>query len=354
MGEDVDSPIEVLTFLLGEGDDDGRGTVERSVFRDYFQVACDKMGVKGLEEGELRRLMDRFQTPDERVSYLDFVKVLRSDIGSPKKFSAAPTSNSYAPLVSRVKETMAAKNMGPMMLKEHFLPGDIMGPHETSIPFSELETVFAVDLGIMLDPSDEKDIMENFGVGEGEAGRGNDQSYSRSHPTLTFPPSPAFADNVDIKSLMTSWGIWVKGTSAALGDTATHLKDWSTTIPRSRPDVPTLPISTAPAAKPFTRPHYTQYDTQPKNVYESAPAPVPAPAATSSYQRPAATNSYQPQPSHAPYSPPPPHQSNVEPVPNADNEYVRKLQMENDKLKSGEIGRGAKQQQNRNTAFLHN
>ena len=27
----------------------------------------------------------RFQTPDERVSYLDFVKVLRSDIGSPKK-----------------------------------------------------------------------------------------------------------------------------------------------------------------------------------------------------------------------------------------------------------------------------
>jgi hypothetical protein len=46
MGDDVDSPIEVLTFLLGEGDEDGSGTVERPHFREYFQVACDKMGVK--------------------------------------------------------------------------------------------------------------------------------------------------------------------------------------------------------------------------------------------------------------------------------------------------------------------
>ena len=59
MGSDVDSPIDVLTFLLGEGDEDGRGTVERKEFREYFIVACDKMNVKGLEEGDLRRLMDR-------------------------------------------------------------------------------------------------------------------------------------------------------------------------------------------------------------------------------------------------------------------------------------------------------
>jgi hypothetical protein len=148
--------------------------------------------------------MDRFQTHDERISYLDFVKVLRSDVGSPKKFSSSYSSaqetHSYAPLASRVMDAMGSRNMDPAMLKEHFLPGDIMGPHETVIPFSELETVFAVDLGIILDPSDEKDIMGNFGVG---------------------------ADSVDVKAMMMSWGLWEEALAVtAMGDTATHLQEW--------------------------------------------------------------------------------------------------------------------------------
>lgn len=157
--------------------------------------------LQGLEEGDLRRLMDRFQTPDERVSYLDFVKVLRSDVGSPKKFSSsAQESHGYAPLASRVRDAMGSRNMDSAMLREHFLPGDIMGPHETVIPFSELETVFAVDLGIILDPSDEKDIMGNFGVG---------------------------ADSVDVKAMMMSWGLWEETlATTSMGDTATHLQEW--------------------------------------------------------------------------------------------------------------------------------
>ena len=111
----------------------------------------------------------------------------------------------------------------------------------------------------------------------------------------------------------------------------------STTIPKSKHDIPSLPINpasrAAAPAKPFTRPHYTQYDAETTNSYHPAPAAAQAPAQTRvpAYARaPAQPPSRYHQQSNAPSSPPPPQRSDVEPSPSADNEYVRKLQMENE------------------------
>ena len=227
--------LRVITNCLAEGDEDGSGTIGRSSFRDSLQTAFLKVGMRGIEEGDLRRLMDRFERDGNDVSYVDFVKVLRSDVCvSPKKGPLSPlggaagSSFALSPLSVRVTERLAAQNMDAIMLREAFLPRDVMGPTETIITFSEVETVFAVDLGITLDPSDEKEIMNNFGV---------------SH------------DSVDVKAMLEKWGLWED--TAGVEDT-THLADWSTTMPKksrfaaskstttqSPPhNVPSLPIET--------------------------------------------------------------------------------------------------------------
>ena len=83
-------------------------------------------------------------------SYIDFIKVLTSEAGSPKKYG--PRSSSSAPLYARVQNAMMTRPLDSYMLKEMFLPSDVMEPNETIINFKEMETVFSVDLDIVLEP----------------------------------------------------------------------------------------------------------------------------------------------------------------------------------------------------------
>ena len=183
-GGDYD-PSDVFETYLAGGDDDGVGSLDRNEFRSCFTAACATLQVRGMEESDLRRVMDRYDRDgDERVCYVDFVKALRfaSSAGNNEQ-SRSPSRNSSsdAPLRDRVRERVAANNLDAFMLRENFLPRDVMGPGETCITFSEVETVMAVDLGLTLSAQDELEIMNDFGVS---------------------------AESVDAKAMLSAWELW--------------------------------------------------------------------------------------------------------------------------------------------------
>ena len=99
-------------------------------------MSFEKLDMEPLEESELRRLMDHFDR-DGDPSYIDFVKVLTSEAGSPKKYGAS--SSSSAPLYVRVQHAMMSRPLDAHMLKEIFLPSDVMDTNETLINFKEME-----------------------------------------------------------------------------------------------------------------------------------------------------------------------------------------------------------------------
>jgi hypothetical protein len=139
------TPLQVLTSVLADADDDGSGTAPRAAFRDALAMAFESLAIPGLEEGDLRRVMDKFSpSPDEdeggvaddRVNWNEFTKVLRADAGSPSK-----KGGGGRPLEARVKEAMQATNVDAVMLRDQFLPTYGEGEETTCIEFSEVEQV---------------------------------------------------------------------------------------------------------------------------------------------------------------------------------------------------------------------
>ena len=133
-----------MTTLLADCDDDGSGTAPRSAFRDALTSAFTRLNIPGLEESDLRRVMDRFTSAtadeldggEERVNWNEFTKVLRADVGSPSR-----ARGGEKPLEHRVKEAMQAMNIDAVMLRDQFLPTFAEGEPTTFIEFSEVEQV---------------------------------------------------------------------------------------------------------------------------------------------------------------------------------------------------------------------
>ncbi|GMI17593.1 hypothetical protein TrLO_g1871, partial [Triparma laevis f. longispina] len=341
------SPTQLLATLMSENDDDGSGTISRSAFREALDRAFSTLNLQPIEENDIRRLMDHFDR-NGRPSYVDFVKVLKSEAGSPKKYGNKG-QGSGAPLYSRLQNAMMERRLDSLMVKEMFLPSDVMDAGETTISFKEVETVFTVDLDVSIESPDEREIMSNFGVGR---------------------------DGVDVKAMLTAWHMWEEtgspnppparnsaresarsnpnsshgnpaSRSPRLDETGqSHLQAWSTTMPK-KPDespsqVPRLNLQQQreqlsardPDPQPSSR-SYTSYTKIPSSRKDptyggmggasSPPLSSPANPANSG-------NLYHPPKPSASISPPrDPNHNNARPM---DDELVYKLKAENSKLKA--------------------
>lgn len=110
------SPTQLLATLMSENDDDGSGTISRSAFREALDRAFSTLNLQPIEENDIRRLMDHFDR-NGRPSYVDFVKVLKSEAGSPKKYGNKG-QGSGAPLYSRLQNAMMERRLDSLMVKE--------------------------------------------------------------------------------------------------------------------------------------------------------------------------------------------------------------------------------------------
>ena len=117
MGDDSPySPTQLLASLMSESDADGSGTISRASFRSALDRVFSTLNLQPIEEGEIRRLMDHFDRGGQ-PSYVDFIKVLKSEAGSPKKYGSAHPSDS-APLFTRLQNAMMGRRLDSLMVKE--------------------------------------------------------------------------------------------------------------------------------------------------------------------------------------------------------------------------------------------
>jgi len=180
--------LKVLREVFQEDDVTGCGEVSREEFVSSFGEACGNIGIE-MSESDVMGLMEKFsysKRGEGGVSYVKLLSVLQGEVGSPKRGSAgySVAQEEAGSLADRVRQRVVESGLDPM---EAFLGQDATSVDnwasqaDTSIPFSEVETVLSIDFGISLSRGEEIEIMNSFGI-DGE--------------------------NVQVKSMLMSWGLW--------------------------------------------------------------------------------------------------------------------------------------------------